>query len=329
MKRHNFKGQGASHGNHKHHRSPGSVGACATPARVFKGTRMAGQMGGEQVTTLNLEVVQADAERKLSCVKGAVPGPRGGMVVLRDAVKAGVKGGARVSADTIDFETASPAEIRRFLRPAPARRTVTRRSDRRRRPRRGRPRPETFGIEPNLAVLHQVVTAQLAAARAGHPEHQDPGRGLRRRRQAVPAEGHRPGPRRLQPAPIWVGGGVALGPKPRSYAQKTPKKMIRWPCARRCRTGPPRARWPWSTRGRARRRAPRPPWPRSAPWSSRAGPGGADRGRRVADRVRQPPRGPDPAGQRAQRLRHPLQRLDRVHRRDPARDRVLRPSRST
>jgi large subunit ribosomal protein L3 len=89
MKRHNFKGQGASHGNHKHHRAPGSVGACATPARVFKGTRMAGQMGSQRVTTLNLEVVQADAERELLLVKGAVPGPRGGVVLIRGAVKGG------------------------------------------------------------------------------------------------------------------------------------------------------------------------------------------------------------------------------------------------
>jgi large subunit ribosomal protein L3 len=89
MKRHNFKGQGASHGNHKHHRAPGSVGACATPARVFKGTRMAGQMGNERVTTLNLEIVSADAERNLLLVKGAVPGPRGGVVLIRDAVKGG------------------------------------------------------------------------------------------------------------------------------------------------------------------------------------------------------------------------------------------------
>ena len=89
MKRHNFKGQGASHGNHKHHRAPGSVGACATPARVFKGTRMAGQLGAARVTTLNLEVVQADAERNLLLLKGAVPGPRGGMVLVRGAVKGG------------------------------------------------------------------------------------------------------------------------------------------------------------------------------------------------------------------------------------------------
>lgn len=94
MKRHNFKGQGGSHGNHKKHRAPGSVGACATPARVFKGTRMAGRLGGQQVTTLNLEVVQADPERGLVLVKGAVPGPRGGVVVLRDTVKGNGVAGA-------------------------------------------------------------------------------------------------------------------------------------------------------------------------------------------------------------------------------------------
>jgi large subunit ribosomal protein L3 len=91
MKRHNFKGMGASHGNHKHHRAPGSIGACATPARVFKGTKMAGHMGAEKVTTLNLEVVQADGERDLLLVKGAVPGPRGGTVIIRSAVKGGSK----------------------------------------------------------------------------------------------------------------------------------------------------------------------------------------------------------------------------------------------
>jgi len=88
MKRHNFKGQGASHGNHKAHRVPGSIGACATPGRVFKGTRMAGRMGGKQVTALNLEVIAADPERQIVLVKGAVPGSRGSVVVLRDTVKA-------------------------------------------------------------------------------------------------------------------------------------------------------------------------------------------------------------------------------------------------
>jgi len=87
IERHNFSGQGASHGNHKHHRAPGSIGACATPARVFKGSRMAGRLGNQKVTTLNLEVVSADAERDLLLIKGAVPGPRGGLVFIRDAVK--------------------------------------------------------------------------------------------------------------------------------------------------------------------------------------------------------------------------------------------------
>lgn len=87
MKRHNFKGQKASHGAHRIHRAPGSIGACATPARVFKGTRMAGRMGGEQVTTLNLRVVEADPELGLLLVRGAVPGPKGGLVIVRNAVK--------------------------------------------------------------------------------------------------------------------------------------------------------------------------------------------------------------------------------------------------
>jgi large subunit ribosomal protein L3 len=91
IERHNFRGQGAAHGNHKKHRAPGSVGACATPARVFPGTRMAGHLGAAQVTTLNLEIVSADAERQIVLLKGAVPGPRGGMVVIRDAAKGGAR----------------------------------------------------------------------------------------------------------------------------------------------------------------------------------------------------------------------------------------------
>ncbi|NBP49598.1 MAG: 50S ribosomal protein L3 [Actinobacteria bacterium] len=87
MKRHNFGGQGASHGNHKHHRAPGSIGSCSFPGRVFKGLRMAGHLGHQQTTTLNLEVVQADAERGLLLVKGSVPGPNGGVVIVRNAIK--------------------------------------------------------------------------------------------------------------------------------------------------------------------------------------------------------------------------------------------------
>ena len=87
MKRHNFKGLGASHGTQAKHRSPGSIGACATPARVFKGTRMAGHMGHVRVTTLNLTVIKVDPERNLLLVRGAVPGPRGGLVMVRSAVR--------------------------------------------------------------------------------------------------------------------------------------------------------------------------------------------------------------------------------------------------
>ena len=88
MKRHGFAGQPASHGAHRVHRMPGSIGQCATPSRVFKGVRMAGRMGGTQVTTLNLEIVRVDVEQGVVLVKGAVPGPRGGVVVVRNAVKA-------------------------------------------------------------------------------------------------------------------------------------------------------------------------------------------------------------------------------------------------
>jgi large subunit ribosomal protein L3 len=87
MKRHGFSGLGASHGAHRVHRAPGSIGACATPSRVLKGTRMAGRMGGERVTTLNLEVVKADPEAGVVLVRGAVPGPNGGVVVIRNAAK--------------------------------------------------------------------------------------------------------------------------------------------------------------------------------------------------------------------------------------------------
>ena len=87
MKRHGFKGQPASHGAHKVHRKPGAVGQCATPSRVFKGKKLPGRAGARRVTTLNLEVVRADPEAKVLLLKGSVPGPRGGTVVVRDAVK--------------------------------------------------------------------------------------------------------------------------------------------------------------------------------------------------------------------------------------------------
>jgi large subunit ribosomal protein L3 len=87
MKRHGFKGLGAGHGTQRKHRSPGSIGACATPARVFKGLRMAGRMGGVRTTTTNLTIHRVDAEKNLILIRGAVPGPKGGMLLVRTAAK--------------------------------------------------------------------------------------------------------------------------------------------------------------------------------------------------------------------------------------------------
>jgi large subunit ribosomal protein L3 len=91
MKRHGFKGQGASHGAQAVHRRPGSIGGCATPSRVFKGTRMSGRMGSDRVTTQNLLVHLVDAENGVLLIKGAVPGRTGGLVVVRSAIKRGEK----------------------------------------------------------------------------------------------------------------------------------------------------------------------------------------------------------------------------------------------
>ncbi|WP_026181183.1 50S ribosomal protein L3 [Demetria terragena] len=91
MKRHGFHGVSASHGAHRNHRKPGSIGGCATPGRVFRGTRMAGRMGGVRQTTQNLTIQAVDAEQGLLLVKGAVPGPRGGVVLVKTAAKAAVK----------------------------------------------------------------------------------------------------------------------------------------------------------------------------------------------------------------------------------------------
>jgi large subunit ribosomal protein L3 len=91
MKRHGFAGLESSHGTQRAHRKPGSIGACATPSRVFKGMPMAGLMGHERVTTLNLEIVEADAERGFLLIRGAVPGPNGSVVMVRNAIKGGGK----------------------------------------------------------------------------------------------------------------------------------------------------------------------------------------------------------------------------------------------
>jgi large subunit ribosomal protein L3 len=91
MKRHGFSGLGASHGTQRKHRSPGSIGGCATPSRVFKGTRMAGRMGNVRVTTQNLTVHRVDADSGLLLIKGALPGPKGGLVLVKSAAKGGAQ----------------------------------------------------------------------------------------------------------------------------------------------------------------------------------------------------------------------------------------------
>ncbi len=91
MKRHGFKGLSSSHGTQRKHRSPGSIGGCATPGRVFKGLRMAGRMGNARVTTQSLTVHRVDTDNGLLLIKGAVPGPRGGLVLVKTAAKGGVQ----------------------------------------------------------------------------------------------------------------------------------------------------------------------------------------------------------------------------------------------
>jgi large subunit ribosomal protein L3 len=91
MKRHGFRGQGASHGAQAVHRRPGSIGGCSTPGRVFKGMRMSGRMGSDRVTTQNLSVHKVDAENGLLLIKGAIPGRKGGVVIVKSAVKGGAR----------------------------------------------------------------------------------------------------------------------------------------------------------------------------------------------------------------------------------------------
>ena len=164
------------------------------------------------MTTLNLEVVEADVERDLLLVKGSVPGPRGGVVIVRNAVKADEEGELLMASVTVKT-------------PAGADKGTVDLAD------------DVFGIEPNVPVMHQVVTAQLAHRRAGTQSTKTRAevRGGGRKPYRQKGTGNaRQGSTR---APHWAGGGVALGPKPRSYAQRTPKKMISWRCARRCPTG--------------------------------------------------------------------------------------------
>ena len=193
MKRHGFHGVGASHGAHRNHRKPGSIGACATPGRVFKGMRMAGRMGGDTVTTQNVTVHAVDVEKGLILLKGAVPGPKGGLVVIRSAAK------ARTDREVTTHD--SPRHVKVDL---PA---------------------EIFDVQVNIPLIHQVVVAQQAAARQG--THATKTRGEVRGGGRKPYKQKGTGRARQGSirAPQFAGGGVVHGPQPRSYDQRTPKKM--------------------------------------------------------------------------------------------------------
>ena len=301
MKRHNFSGQ------RRQPRQPQACTArparsapCALPGRVFKGTKMAGRMGGEQVTTLNLEVVEADAERDLLLVKGSVPGPKGGVVIVRNAVKAGRRRSEswqRSPCKTAAGADAGSVELD----------------------------DDVFGIAAQRARDAPGRHGPARHPPGRHAEHQDPRRGPRRRREAVQQKGtgnarqgstraphwtrrrRRPRPQapQLRPAhpeeddpPRAALGAVAIGP-PRARSLVVDELGLRRPEDAKRRQG--RAR-------RARRRG--------------QGPRGASTRRRrrtpIAE-LPQPARGAALERRRAQRLRRALQRLDRLHARPPCR----------
>ena len=201
MKRHGFKGLGASHGTQRKHRSPGSIGACATPGRVFKGVRMAGRMGGVRTTVQSLTVHAVDAERGLLLIKGAVPGPSGRVVLVRSAARTlDRRGGCPMTAVSVVGPLAAPGKTVELP-------------------------DEIFAAKVNVPLIHQVVVAQQAAARQG--THATKTRGDVRGGGKKPYRQKGTGRARQGSlrAPQYAGGGVVHGPVPRSYVQRTPKKM--------------------------------------------------------------------------------------------------------
>ena len=328
MKRHNFKGQGASHGNHKKHRSPGSIGACATPSRVFKGTRMAGRMGGQQVTTLNLEIVQADS--------GARAGPGEGGGARAEGRHRGPPGRGQGAAGQGGQGLMSADDRHRDHRPGdgqPGRHPPLPATgppvphgdpsvDRGRRPRRGGARAVDLRhrAQPGRAPPGGDRPAGCRPIRA--PSRPRPGPrsgagGQSRSGRRAPA-----GPARDPPARrSGSGGGVALGPKPRSLrAEDAEEDDPAGPALGAVGPGGPGSGGPGGRVALRRpehqgghRRAGGPGPVRPGPRRPRGG------GRLRRSLVREPAPRPDHGGRRAQRLRHPGQRLGGVHRRDPSR----------
>ena len=212
MKRHGFHGLGASHGTQRKHRSPGSIGGCATPGRVFKGLRMAGRMGNARVTTQNLTVHRVDAENGLLLIKGAVPGPRGGLLLVKTAAKGGVAVSTTVEVKNADGSAAGDTvELPDHV----------------------------FDVPANIALMHQVVVGQLAAARQGTHSTKTRGdvRGGGKKPYRQKGTGRaRQGSTR---APQFTGGGVVARPHAaRLHAEDPEEDEGRRAARRPVRPGP-------------------------------------------------------------------------------------------
>ena len=231
MKRHGFKGLGAGHGVQRKHRSPGSIGGCSTPGRVFKGLRMAGRMGNDSSTTQNLTIHAVDADKGLVLIQGAVPGPEGrrGAGPLRGEEPAAAAGGD----DRADHRHPHAGGSPTAASSCP---------------------PTIFDVTANVPLMHQVVVAQLAAARQGTHKTKTRGEvsggGKKPYRQKGTGRARQGSTR----APQFNGGGVVHGPTPRSYDQRTPKKMkaaaLRGALSDRARDGRVHVRRVlWSTAG--------------------------------------------------------------------------------
>jgi large subunit ribosomal protein L3 len=216
MKRHGFKGLGASHGTQRKHRSPGSIGGCATPGRVFKGLRMAGRMGNARQTTRtspstrwtpsaasSWSRVRSPARAAASC--SSAPRRR-----EPDAMAGTVTEGATLTVDVVDAKgkKSGTAEL-------PA---------------------DVFDVQTNVPLIHQVVVAQLAAARQGTHSTKTRGEVSGGGKKPYKQKGTGRARQGSTRAPQFAGGGVVHGPTPRDYSQRTPKKMKAAACAARCPT---------------------------------------------------------------------------------------------
>ena len=235
IKRHHYGGGRATHGNSVNHRTHGSTGQRQDPGKVFKGKPMAGHMGDVRVTTQNLKIVKTDVERGLIMVAGAVPGAKGGWILVRDAVKRALPDGVPMPGA---FKAPGGAAA------APEAGGDRRRLRRRLRPGRGRPRDgpqghhprrqgdgtialpdEIFGLMPRVDILQRMVRYQLAKRQAG--THKTKTRGEIRMTSAKMYKQKGTGRARHgnKAAPQFRGGGKAFGPVVRSHAIDLPKKV--------------------------------------------------------------------------------------------------------